>query len=179
MLRLRKRRAAGIGLAVLAGSLVFGIVDASSQGTGPATRSHRGAMPAALLGKWGFAAASGDYCDPLGNCAPGSGGSISFTFRADGRAEYSLFQSSLVDGCGQIQSLTLKTGTVTMDDATIVFTPKAGSYRSVNGCRPDLTGLWKFKPGDLKPVSLRWELEGRRLRLTDPGGEASGVYGRK
>ncbi|WP_292394400.1 hypothetical protein [Mesorhizobium sp.] len=136
-------------------------------------------MPAVLVGRWGFAAASGNYCDPLGNCAPGSGGSISFTFGANGRAEYSLFQSSLVDGCGQIQSLTHKTGTARVNGSTLVFTPRKGSYKSVNGCRPDLTGTWKFGAGDLKPVALQWQLDGRQLRLADPGGEASGVYSRR
>ena len=112
-------------------------------------------------------------------CAPGSGGSISFTFRQDGRAEYSLFQSSLIDGCGQVQTLTLKTGTVTVNGSTLLFMPKAGSYKSVNGCRPDLTGSWKFGTGDLKPVSFDWQLEDGQLSLVDPGGEASGIYSRR
>ncbi|KRB20846.1 MULTISPECIES: hypothetical protein [Mesorhizobium] len=75
--------------------------------------------------------------------------------------------------------LTLKTGKTVVRGSTLVFTPTAGSYKSVNGCLPDLTGLWKFKPGDLKPVSLRWRLEGGQLRLIAPDGEMSGVYGRK
>jgi hypothetical protein len=150
----RVGRAALVGMAILAGSLALGVAEASGQGKGPVTRSRYGAMPAALVGKWGFAVASGDYCNMLSHCAPGSGGSISFTFDAGGRTRYALFESSLVDGCGQIQSLTLKNGTTRVSGSTVVFTPKAGTYKSINGCRPDLTGTWKFGTGDLQPV--RW-----------------------
>jgi hypothetical protein len=145
----------------------------------PTARSRHGAVPPALVGKWGFAVASGVYCNGFGNCAPGSGGSISFTFRADGRAEYALFESALVDGCGEIQSLTLKRGTFTVDGSTIAFSPKSGTYKSVNGCRPDLTGSWKFEAKDLKPVALGWRFVADGLQLVDPGGEASGVYSRR
>ncbi|MDX8531806.1 hypothetical protein RFM41_08375 [Mesorhizobium sp. VK25A] len=155
------------------------IADGSGQGTGPTTRSHRGSMPTALVGRWSFAAATGQYCDPLGDCAPGSGGSITFTFRAGGRAEYSLFQSSLVAGCGQVQSLRLTTGTARTDGSTLVFTPKSGTYKSFNGCRPDLTGNWKLAAEDLKPVSFSWQLDDGALQLVDPTGEASGTYNKK
>ncbi|MER8423968.1 hypothetical protein NKJ50_03880 [Mesorhizobium sp. M0115] len=173
------RLAVFVTLAGLTGCLAVGPADAAGQGKGRTARSRQGSIPPALVGKWGFAVASGDYCTTLGHCAPGSGGSISFTFSANGRTQYALFESSLVDGCGQIQSLTLKTGTTTVHGSTLVFTPKAGTYKSVNGCRPDLTGTWKFGAGDLKPVSLSWQLNGRQLRLVDPGGEASGVYSRR
>ncbi|MBN9234547.1 MULTISPECIES: hypothetical protein [Phyllobacteriaceae] len=179
MLRGLSHHAYGAALIVLAGWLTFGATEAAGLGKGPAIRARHGAVPVALVGKWGFAATSGEYCDPLGACAPGSGGSISFTFRQDGRAEYSLFQSSLIDGCGQVQTLTLKTGTVTVNGSTLLFMPKAGSYKSVNGCRPDLTGSWKFGTGDLKPVSFDWQLEDGQLSLVDPGGEASGIYSRR
>lgn len=178
MLRASSNHACRAALVGLAGWLAFS-GGAYGQGKGPTTRSRLGTMPAALVGKWGFAVASGNYCDTLSHCEPGSGGSISFTFGADGRAYYALLQSSLVDGCGQIRSLTLKTGKAQVRGSTLTFTPTAGTYKSINGCRPDLTGLWKFKPGDLQPVSLRWQLEDGRLRLIDPDGEVSGVYGRK
>lgn len=144
----------------------------SAEGAGP------GAVPPELVGKWGFAVASGDYCTDFSHCAPGSGGSISFEFRPDGRASYALFQSALVDGCGQVQTLALKTGRIKVGGGTIVFMPSAGTYKSVNGCRPDLTGTWKYGPADLKPASLHWRFEGDSLRITDPSGEASGVYRR-
>lgn len=175
----RACRAALVGLASLTGWLVLGGADASGQARGPTTRSRHGAMPVALVGKWGFAVATGNYCDTLDRCAPGSGGSISFTFGVDGRTQYTLFQSALVDGCGEVQSLTLKTGRTTVRGSTLVFTPTAGTYKSVNGCRPDLTGIWKFGFGDLKPIALGWQLDGGQLRLIDPGGEASGVYSRR
>ncbi|ADV10184.1 MULTISPECIES: hypothetical protein [Mesorhizobium] len=179
MLRASSHHACRAALVGLAGWLAFSAGGAYGQGKGPTTRSRLGAMPAALVGKWGFAVASGNYCDTFSNCDPGSGGSVTFTFGADGRTYYALFQSSLVDGCGQVRSLTLKTGKASVRGSTLVFTPTAGTYKSVNGCRPDLTGLWKFKPGDLKPVSLRWQLDGNQLRLIDPDGEASGVYSRR
>lgn len=168
-----------VGLAALAGSLALAIADGFGQGTGPMTRSHRGSLPAALVGRWSFAAATGQYCDPLGDCAPGSGGSITFTFSAGGRAEYSLFQSSLVEGCGQVQSLRRTTGTARADGFTLVFTPRSGTYKSFNGCRPDLTGNWKLAAEDLKPVSFSWQLDEGELRLVDPTGEASGSYNKR
>lgn len=147
--------------------------------SGPAQGGGQDGMPPELVGKWGFAVATGEYCADFSHCAPGSGGSISFEFKSDGRASYALFQSALVDGCGQIQSLALKTGRVKLHGGAIVFTPSAGTYKSVNGCRPDLTGTWKYGPGDLKPTSLYWRFEGKSLRLTDPSGEASGLYSRR
>lgn len=157
--------AVSIGWLIIAGD--------SAEGAG------QGAMPPELMGKRGFAIATGEYCADFNHCAPGSGGSISFEFRPDGHAIYALFQSALVDGCGQIQSLALKTGRIKMRGGTIVFTPSAGTYKSVNGCRPDLTGTWKYGPADLRPASLYWRLEGNSLRITDPSGEASGVYRRR
>lgn len=138
-----------------------------------------GTVPPELAGKWGFAVATGEYCSDFNHCAPGSGGNISFDFKPDGRASYALFQSALVEGCGEIQSLEMKQGSITVRAGTIVFTPQAGTYKSVNDCRPDLTGTWKFAPDDLKPVSLHWRFEGTSLRITDPSGEASGVYSRR
>jgi hypothetical protein len=163
---------------------LFGVIvivphgDAAGSKTG-AARSRQGAMPAALIGKWGFAVASGVYCNTIGICAPGSGGSISFTFGANGRTEFALFESSLIDGCGQVQTLTLKTGTTTVKGAQLIFAPKAGTYKSVNGCRPDLTGTWTFAAKDLKPMQLEWHLLAGGLRISDPNGEVSGVYSRR
>lgn len=137
-----------------------------------------GMVPPELVGKWGFAVAIGEYCLELNRCVPGSGGSISFEFKPDGRTTFALFQQALVDGCGQIRSLELKDGRIKVNGGTIVFTPSAGTYESVNDCRPDLAGTWKFDPSDLKPVSLHWRLEGGSLRITDSSGEASGVYSR-
>jgi hypothetical protein len=156
-------------------AMISGLIIAGN----PAVSVGQGAVPRELVGKWGFAVATGEYCTDFNHCAPGSGGSISFEFRPDGRATYALFQSALVDGCGQIQSLALKTGKVKVRGGTIVFMPSAGTYKSVNGCRPDLTGTWKYGPADLKPTSLHWRFEGDSLRLTDPAGEASGVYSRR
>lgn len=171
-------------VAVITLSGLFGVVvivphgEAAGSKAG-AARSRQGAMPAELIGKWGFAVASGVYCTTIGNCAPGAGGSISFTFGANGRTEFALFESSLIDGCGQVQTLTLKTGTTKVTGAQLIFTPKAGTYKSVNGCRPDLTGTWVFGAGDLKPMRLEWRLVADGLRITDPSGEASGVYSRR
>ncbi|UCI26994.1 hypothetical protein [Mesorhizobium sp. B2-8-5] len=175
----RLGRARLVGLAALAGSLALAATDGFGQGIGPTTRSHRGPIPVALVGQWSFAAATGQYCDPLGDCAPGSGGSITFTFGVGGRAEYSLFQSSLVEGCGQVQSLRSMTGTARVDGSTLVLTPRSGTYKSFNGCRPDLTGNWKLGAEDLKPVSFSWQLDEGELQLVDPTGEASGIYNRR
>jgi hypothetical protein len=137
-----------------------------------------GMVPPELVGKWRSAVAIGEYCLDADRCAPGSGGSISFDFKPDGHTTFALFQQALVDGCGQIRSLELKDGRIRVSGGTIVFTPSAGTYESVNDCRPDLTGSWKFDPSDLKPVSLHWRLEGGSLRITDSSGEASGLYSR-
>lgn len=137
-----------------------------------------GMVPPELVGKWGFAVAIGEYCVDVNRCAPGSGGSISFEFRPDGTTTFALVQSALVDGCGLIRSLELKDGRIRVTGGTIVFTPSAGTYESVNDCRPDLSGTWKFDPSDLRPVSLHWHIEGSSLRITDSSGEASGVYSR-
>jgi hypothetical protein len=182
----RSRHAIAIALSVL--TALAGSFPGAAFGSDSATtkRSREGAIPTALVGKWGFAVATGVYCNALGNCAPGSGGSISFTFKADGRTEYALFESALVDGCGEIQSLTLKTGTTAVKGAQLIFTPKAGTYKSVNGCRPDLTGTWAFEAKDLKLMPLGWRLVQDQqdparsaLQITDPAGEASGVYSRR
>lgn len=136
-------------------------------------------VPAALVGKWGFAVASGNYCNHLGQCAPGNGGSQSLTFTADGRAEHTLFESSLLDGCGQIQTLTRRVGTVSVRGSTILFSPQSGLYTAKNGCRPDLTGTWRLEARDLAPIAISWQLSGNALRLVDPTGRTSGVYSRR
>jgi len=136
-------------------------------------------VPAALVGKWGYAVASGNYCNQLGQCAPGSGGSQSLTLTADGRAEHALFESALVDGCGQVQTLTRKIGTVAVRGSSLVFAPQSGMYTAKNGCRPDLTGTWRLPAGDLAPISIGWQLGGGTLRLVDPTGRMSGIYSRR
>lgn len=142
-----------------------------------------GGFPAALVGTWGFAVATGNYCDPLGGCAPGSGGSQSFTFTADGNATFAKLESALVDGCGEIRTFIRTTGPATVDEATMVFSPRSGTYVAANGCRPDLTGTWNLEPKDLTTVAIRWQLVGngrqKALKLTDPKGEVSGVYSRR
>lgn len=139
-----------------------------------------GRVPAALVGTWGFAVATGNYCNRLGHCAPGSGGSQSFTFRADGYSEYRLFESALVDGCGQIQTLTHKIGVVAVRGSSIQFFPRSGTYKAINGCRPDLTGTWRLEAKDLAPILVRWQfLPENALRLVDPTGKVSGVYSRR
>lgn len=139
---------------------------------------HEG-LPAELVGKWGFVVASGNYCDDFAHCAPGAGGSVTFTFGADGRTEYTIFESTLVPGCGQVRTLTRQTGRTRMRNSTLVFTPIAGTYRAINGCRPDLTGTWQYGPADLKPKTLRWRLDGRTLHLENTAGEASGSFTRR
>jgi hypothetical protein len=140
------------------------------------------AFPAHLVGTWGFAVATGNYCNPLGRCAPGSGGSQSFTFTADGNATFAKLESALVDGCGEIRTFIRTAGPAIVNGATIVFSPRSGAYVAANGCRPDLTGTWNIEPKDLTTVSMRWELVGggrKALRLTDPKGEVSGIYSRR
>jgi len=166
-------RAALLGMAAAAGLFAIRPCKAAQQAL------PINSFPTQLVGKWGFVTASGNYCDPLSHCAPGGGGSISFTFRADGRTEYRIFESALVEGCGQIQTMTVKTGRSRVSGPNLVFTPTAGTYKSVNGCRPDLTGTWQYGPGDLKPTSVRWQLAGETLRLEDPANEASGTYRRQ
>ncbi|MBK1866798.1 hypothetical protein [Taklimakanibacter albus] len=172
MLRQSGKRQRHIGMLLVAAATGWAII------TGVPAESA-GLVPPELVGKWGFAVAIGEYCADFNHCAPGSGGSISFDFKPDGRTTFALFQSGLVDGCGQIRSLELKDGRIKVNGGTIVFTPSAGTYKSVNDCRPDLTGTWKFDPSDLKPVSHHWRLEGGSLRITDSSGEASGVYSRR
>jgi hypothetical protein len=136
-------------------------------------------FPTELVGKWGFVVASGNYCDDFAHCAPGAGGSVTFVFEANGRTQYTLFESTLVPGCGQVRTLTRQSGRTRVRDAALVFIPTAGTYRAVNACRPDLTGLWQFSSGDLKAKTLRWRLEGRILHLEDASGEASGNFSRR
>ncbi|HEX2889899.1 hypothetical protein [Vineibacter terrae] len=150
---------------------------AAAGGGAPAVQAQN--VPAALVGSWGYAVASGSYCNQLGQCAPGSGGSQSLSVAADGRAEHAMFESALIDGCGQLQTMTRKVGTVAVRGAILVFSPHSGLYTSRNGCRPDLTGTWRLEAKDLAPVSISWQLSGGTLRLVDPTGHMSGVYSRR
>ena len=185
------RRKVTTGAVVIAASSLMVMFGAAIDTVGardgkPGAFASGGSIPAMLSGTWGFAVATGNYCDSLKHCAPGSGGSISFTLRPDGRAESVLFESVLLNGCGEIQTLTRKTGTATVRGSNILFSPVVGTYESVNGCRPDLTGTWNFEPKDLKPVSLNWQVvQDERdpsrnvLKLVDPDNELSGTYRRR
>lgn len=151
------------------------LVEAS--GRAPSTEGQSG-IPRELVGGWGHAAPGNDYCIDIDNCA-GTGASISFTFHRSGRAEYFLLNATLVEGCGQVRSVARKAGKVEIAGGTMLFTPSAGSYSSLNECRPDLTGSWAFDAQDLEPVMLHWQLAEGRLRITDPSGEASGTFSRR
>lgn len=146
-------------------------------GRAPSTDGE-GVIPRELVGKWGYAASGGSYCIDIDHCADGDGGSVSFSFHRSGRTDYFLFQSRRVDGCGQVRSLARKTGKIEIKGGTITFLPAVGVYKSVNDCRSDLTGSWSFEAQDLEPVVLYWQFEDGKLRITDPGGEASGIYSR-
>ena len=144
------------------------------------------AVPDALVGTWGFAAATGNYCDPLGQCAAGSGGSESFTFTPQGGAQYALLESALVPGCGEVKTLTQLEGRVTILGSTLVFAPVSGTYAANNACRPDLSGIWSLEPKDLTLMSLDWQFVPdaddplhSALKITDPAGRASGTYSRR
>ncbi|HEV7692312.1 MAG TPA: hypothetical protein VGO52_15860 [Hyphomonadaceae bacterium] len=144
-------------------------------------------LPPALIGKWGFAVATGDYCGPnLSNCAPGSGGGVSLVLKEDGGAELEVFESALVDGCGSIRTMTTQRGFAEVKGAKLIFRPASGAYSAVNGCRPDLTGVWRLPASDLKPISVGWRLEPdpmsharKLLRISDPQGQISGDYSRR
>lgn len=147
-------------------------------GRAPSTDGE-GGIPRELVGKWGYAASGGGYCTDIDNCPDsGDGGSVSFSFHRSGRTDYFLFQSTRVEGCGQVRSLARKSGRIEIKGSTITFLPAVGVYNSINDCRPDLTGSWSFDAQDLEPVVLHWQFEDGKLRITDPNGEASGVYGR-
>ncbi len=146
-------------------------------GRAPSTDGE-GGIPRELVGKWGNAASGGSYCTDIDLCADGDGASVSFSFHRSGRTDYFLFQSTRVEGCGQVRSLARKTGQIEIKGSTITFLPAVGVYKSVNDCRPDLTGSWSFDAQDLEPVVLHWQFEDSKLRITDPNGEASGVYSR-
>ncbi|QCI68866.1 hypothetical protein [Phreatobacter stygius] len=144
------------------------------------------AVPADLVGAWAFSVAIGNYCNPLGHCSPDSGGSMSFTIRADGQAEHALVETSRVEGCGQIRTLTRKRGTIKVNGPTLVFLTRSGTYTSSNGCRPDLTGTWNLEARDLAPRALTWQLVAdpgapgqQALRLVDPENQMSGTYSRR
>lgn len=143
-------------------------------------------VPADLVGTWAFSVAAGSYCNPLGHCSPGSGGSMSFTVKADGQAEHVLFETSVVQGCGEIRTLTRKLGRIKVSGPTLVFLTRSGTYKSSNGCRPDLTGTWNLEARDLAPRALTWQVvtdpgtPGRQtLRLVDPENQMSGTYSRR
>jgi len=156
---------------------------ASAQSDGGATAAS---LPDALVGTWGFAAATGNYCNPLGQCGAGSGGSESFRFTAQGDAEYALLESALVEICGEVKTLTHLQGRVTVLGSSLVFTPASGTYTADNACRPDLSGVWSLEGRDLAPMSLGWQFVPdaenplqNALKITDPAGQASGTYSRR
>ncbi len=182
---LRWMAAAGVVLAALGACGGGGAADAAPGGAGPSA-TLAAAPPAALVGTWGFAAATGNYCDPLGDCTPGSGGSESFTIDALGRTAFALFESSLLPGCGEIRTLTRKLGSIAVSGDRMVFAPSSGTYEAHNACRPDLSGSWTLAAADLAPVALTWQLvpdpqdpSRSALQIVDPTGQASGVYGRR
>jgi hypothetical protein len=157
---------------------------AASSGA-PVTTPPATAVPTALIGTWGFAAAMGQYCNSLGQCAPGGGGSESFSFSTDGQAEYAILESSLVEACGEVKTLTHLAGHVSVVGAGIVFTPTSGVYSARNACRPDLSADWTLGTNDLKPIAMTWRLVPDEqnpgqdaLQLVDATGEASGTYTR-
>lgn len=179
-------------LAALAKASMIGLVSvgglpdkAEAVQLAPVVPAAERGVPADLVGTWAFSVATGNYCNPLGHCAPGSGGTMSFTVKADGQAEYALFETSHEDGCGQIQTLTRKLGTIKVREATLIFLTRTGTYKSSHGCRPDLSGTWSLEARDLAPRALSWQLiadpgtPGRQaLRLVDPEGQMSGTYSR-
>jgi hypothetical protein len=185
------RRAGRLSAFVLAGFLGAcggGGGDAASpaaaQGGGGAEAASSG--PSALVGTWGFAAASGNYCNPLGQCTPGSGGSESFRFTAQGDAEYALFDSALIPACGEVKTLTHVQGRVSVVGSSLVFTPVWGTYTASNACRPDLSGIWSLESADLAPMTMEWQLVPdavnpvqEALTINDPAGKASGTYSRR
>lgn len=152
------------------------LVEASGRAS---STDGQGGIPRELVGAWGYAASGWDYCTDMDQCPAGAGASTSFIFHRSGRAEYFLYNATLVEGCGPVRSLARKSGRIEVGSGTILFTPSAGAYRSVNECRLDLTGLWSFEAQDLEPVLLHWQLEEGKLRITDPSGEASGAYRRR
>lgn len=141
-------------------------------GRAPSTEGESG-IPRELIGKWG---AGGSSCTDIDRCVDGTGSSVSFSFHRSGRTDYFLFQSTRVEGCGQVRSLARKSGKIEIRGSTITFLPAVGLYETVNECRPDLTGSWSFESEDLEPVVLHWQFEDGKLRITDPSGEASGDY---
>lgn len=166
------------------GGDIGAVLGAPGDTTPPATSGNP--PPAALVGTWGFAVASGNYCDPLGQCAPGSGGSESIAIDPQGRTEYAIFESTLLPGCGEVRTLTRKSGTLAVNGATMVFTPQSGTYTARNACRSDLSGDWTLGAADLAPVTYSWQFvpdplspQQNALRIVDPSGQASGVYSRR
>jgi hypothetical protein len=144
-------------------------------GRAPSTEGESG-IPREFVGKWG---AGESYCSDIDRCADGDGSSVSFSFHRSGRTDYFLFQSARVEGCWQVRSLARKSGKIEVTGNSITFLPAVGMYETVNECRADLTGSWSFETEDLEPVVLHWQFEKGKLRITDPGGEASGVYDRR
>jgi len=71
-------------LAVLAKVSMIGLVSvgglpdkAEAVQLAPVVPVAERSVPADLVGTWAFSVATGNYCNPLGHCAPGSGGSMS------------------------------------------------------------------------------------------------------
>src|SRR6187455_3044296 len=108
----RTRRLGGAG--VLLGIMLQTACGARDSGiAGPGAD---GGVPAALVGTWGQAAASGSqYCDPNGcGCTNAYGGSESYTLAANGTFIYSQLLEANLYGC-IIKTYLYATGTLVVN----------------------------------------------------------------
>jgi len=170
----RAWRAGGIGaLLVIAMQTACG---AAEHETAPPSSS--GVVPAALVGTWSEAAATGSqYCDPNGGgCTAAYGGSESYTFAANGTFVYSQLLEANLYGC-VIKTFLYATGTLTVTGARLTLAPKSARNVVTKTC-----GRGSDEQLTLEPSSYGWRVArgedgSMGLYLTSSDGDESGPYG--
>jgi hypothetical protein len=136
-----------------------------------------GPIPAALVGTWGQAAASGSqYCDPNGGgCTSAYGGSESYAFTANGTFTYSQLLEANLYGC-IIKTFLYATGTLTVNDARLTLTPTSARNTVTKTC-----GRSTDEQLTLDPSSYGWRVArgpdgSSGLYLTSSDGDEAGPF---
>jgi hypothetical protein len=122
-------------------------------------------VPAALVGTWAQAAASGSqYCDPNGGgCTSAYGGSESYTLAADGTFVYSQLLEANLYGC-VIKTFLYVTGSATVTGPRLTLTPMSARNQVTRTC-----GRSTDERLTLDPSSYGW-------RVVRTGGGSAALY---
>jgi hypothetical protein len=114
-------------------------------------------VPPEMVGKWGTGRSYnlGYVNRTTGSWAPSSGTQVMYTIHPDGRYEYAALTQQSMYNC-TTKLFTYKTGLVTVQGRSLVFTPKTGKFTSEDNCNAKNN---YEKPADMEQEAYNWRIE--------------------